>query len=121
MLTDQTERRLAEDIIREKALMRLEQEIPHGIDVEVEKFRMNQQGDLCEIAATVYCERESHKKIIIGKNGEALKVIGTMARKDIEKLLSTEREIKVYLNLWVKTRKDWRDDESSLKRMGYFD
>ena len=117
MITDQTERRLAEDIIREKALTLLNQEVPHGVDVEIESFRMRERDGLHEIHATVYCEKEAHKKIIIGEGGATLKRIGASARIGIERLLET----RVFLSLWVKVRKDWRNDDAALRRMGYFD
>ena len=117
MLTDQTSRRLVEDIIREKALKLLGQEIPHGVDVEVDAFSFRENDNLYEIRAGIYCEREAHKKIIIGKNGEQLKNIGTLARADIEKLQGA----RVFLGLWVKARKGWRDNEAMLRRMGYYD
>ena len=117
MITDQTDRRLVEDIIREKALLLLDQEIPHGVDVEVDRFANREKDGLLEINATIYCEREAHKKIIIGKNGDVLKRIGVLARPDIEKL----RDERVFLGLWVKVRKDWRNNEAALRRMGYTD
>ncbi|MDR3121175.1 MAG: GTPase Era [Clostridiales bacterium] len=116
-ITDQTERQLAADIIREKALKLLNQEVPHGIEVEIEQFRQRPATALYDIHATLYCERETHKKIVVGKNGESLKRIGASARADIERMLSS----KVYLNLWVKVRRDWRNDAAMLRRMGYFD
>ena len=117
MVTDQTERQLAADKIREKALRMLDKEVPHGIEVEIERFRHIDDKNLYEIYATIYCEKDSHKKIIIGKNGEILKKIGSSARIDIERMM----ESKVYLNLWVKTRKDWRNDTLALRRLGYYD
>ena len=116
MITDQTERRLAEDIIREAALKLLSDEVPHGVDVEAESYRLRERDGLYEIRATLYCEKESHKKIIIGKNGETLKRIGASARIELERLQGA----KVFLALWVKTRKDWRNDEAVLRRMGYY-
>jgi GTP-binding protein Era/rRNA maturation RNase YbeY len=116
MKTDQPEKRLIEDIVREKALRLLEQEVPHGIEAEVEVFR-RRNSVLYDVGVILYCEREAHKKIIIGKNGEALKRIGVSARPDIERLLSCA----VYLDLWVKVRKDWRNNDAMLRRMGYAD
>ena len=113
--TDQTSRQLAEEIIREKALKLLNDEIPHGIYVEIDKFqyRKNQKNiEICDIYATIYCIRESHKGIIIGKNGDKLKRIGTYARQDLEKLLDT----KVNLKLWVKVSKDWQEKDNIIKR-----
>ncbi len=113
--TDQTLRQLAEETIREKALMLLQDEVPHGIYVEVEKmkFRKNQKGeDLYDIEATIYCLRNSHKGIIIGKDGNMLKRIGQAARIDMEKNFGT----KVNLKTWVKVKEDWQDDASIIKR-----
>ena len=113
--TDQTLRQLAEETIREKALMFLQDEVPHGIYVEVEKmkFRKNQKGEpIYDIEATIYCLRNSHKGIIIGKNGQMLKKIGTYAREDLEKMLDT----KINLQLWVKVRKDWLNDTALVKK-----
>ena len=113
--TDQTLRQLAEETIREKALMLLQDEVPHGIYVEVEKmkFRKNQKGeDLYDIEATIYCLRNSHKGIIIGKDGSMLKRIGQAARIDMERNFGT----KVNLKTWVKVKEDWQDDDSIVKR-----
>lgn len=114
MLTDQPERFIVSEIIREKALRLLDQEVPHGIAVEIIQMKEKQNG-VDTIDAVIYCEKDSHKGIIIGRNGQMLKKIGTMAREDIEKLLGC----RVYLQLWVKVRKDWRDDPASLKGFGY--
>ena len=108
--TDQTLRQLAEETIREKALMLLQDEVPHGIFVKVEKMKRtkNKNGEpIYKIAAVIYCLRESHKGIIIGKNGAMLKRIGTLARKDMEHNFET----KVNLQTWVKVKKDWQNDE----------
>ena len=113
--TDQTLRQLAEETIREKALKLLQDEVPHGIYVEVEKmkFRKNQKGeDLYDIEATIYCLRNSHKGIIIGKDGNMLKRIGQAARIDMERNFGT----KVNLKTWVKVKEDWQDDDSIVKR-----
>jgi GTP-binding protein Era len=113
--TDQTSRPLAEEIIREKALKLLDQEVPHGIYVEVDKFQYRKKTngeDICDINANIYCIRESHKGIIIGKNGEKLKRIGTYARQDLEQILG----IKVNLKLWVKVSKDWQEKDNIVKR-----
>lgn len=113
--TDQTMRQLAEETIREKALKLLDQEVPHGIYVEVEKMqsRKNKQNeDIYDIEATIYCLRNSHKGIIIGKNGQMLKKIGTYAREDLEKMLDT----KINLQLWVKVREDWLNDTALIKK-----
>lgn len=112
-VTDQPERQIVAEIIREKALHCLEEEVPHGIAVVIEK--MKRRGHLTDIEATIICERESHKGIIIGKQGEKLKKIGTNARWEIEKLLSC----RIGLKLWVKVKKDWRDSDFLLKNFGY--
>lgn len=114
MITDQPERVLCAEIIREKALHNLRDEIPHGIGVEM--LQIKKVGEnLTEIHANVYCERESHKSIIIGKQGAMLKKIGSDARIDIERLLGT----KVMLQLWVKVRLDWRNRAGDLRTLGY--
>ena len=113
--TDQTLRQLAEETIREKALKLLQDEVPHGIYVEVEKMnlRQNKQGeDIYDIEATIYCLRESHKGIIIGKNGDMLKRIGRAARIDMEQNFG----LKVNLKTWVKVKEDWQDDTSIVKK-----
>ncbi len=112
-ITDQPMRQIAAELIREKALRLLEDEIPHGIAVSIES--MKEKGKICHIEATIVCERESHKGIIIGKNGQMLKKIGSLARPEIERLLETQ----VNLQLWVKVKKDWRDSEFLLKNFGY--
>ena len=114
MITDQPERILCAEIIREKALRHLRDEVPHGIGVEIMKIETLNAG-LTEINATVYCERDAHKGIIIGKHGTMLQTIGTEARIDIEKLLDTH----VNLKLWVKIRPDWRNNISDLRNLGY--
>ena len=112
-VTDETERQITGELIREKALKNLSDEVPHGIAVEVESMKV--RGNITDIEATIFCERESHKGIIIGRGGSMLKKIGTEARKDIEELL----EMHVNLKLWVKVKKDWRDSESLMKSFGY--
>ena len=112
-ITDQPERQIVAELIREKALRCLEDEIPHGIAVSIEQ--MKERKNLIDIEATIICERDSHKGIIIGKSGSMLKKIGSRAREDIEKLL----ECKVNLQLWVKVKKDWRDSDFLLKNFGY--
>lgn len=114
MMTDQPERLLCAEIIREKALHHLRDEIPHGIGVEIMKID-NLRDDFTEIHATLYCEKDSHKRIIIGKNGSMLKEIGSEARTDIEKLLGMH----VNLQLWIKIRPDWRNNLSDLRTLGY--
>lgn len=112
-VTDQPQRQIVAELIREKALRCLDEEIPHGIAVTIEKMKW--RGKIVDIEATIICERESHKGIIIGKQGTMLKKIGTNARRDIEKML----EYQVNLQLWVKVKKDWRDSEFLLKNFGY--
>ena len=112
-ITDQPQRQIVAELIREKALRCLEEEIPHGIAVTIEKMKW--RGRIVDIEATIICERESHKGIIIGKQGGMLKKIGSHARRDIEDLL----ESKVNLQLWVKVKKDWRDSDFLLKNFGY--
>ncbi len=112
-VTDQPERQIVAELIREKALRRLEEEIPHGIAVTIEKMKWRK--NIVDIDATIICEKDSHKGIIIGKQGGMLKKIGTDARKDIENML----EKQVNLQLWVKVKKDWRDSDFLLKNFGY--
>lgn len=109
---DSTVREMSAEIIREKILRLLDKEVPHGTAVEIESM---EEGEITRIKAVIYCEKATHKPIIIGKKGEAIKRIGSYARKDIEKLLDTQ----VYLELWVKVREDWRNQGSSLKELGY--
>lgn len=115
MITDQPERQIASEIIREKALQLLEDEIPHGIAVEITSMKKREGRDLVDVEATIFCERESHKGIIIGKGGNMLKQIGTRARMDIAALLGSP----IHLQLWVKVKKDWRDSDFLLKNFGY--
>ena len=114
--TDQNERQMIAEIIREKALMNLREEVPHGIGVEVLSVKEIRK-DLTEIQADIYCERASHKTIIIGSKGEMLQKIGSQARADIEKLLDCH----VNLQLWVKVRTGWMDSSSDLKSLGYWE
>lgn len=113
MVTDQPEKQIAAEIIREKMLWLLDKEVPHGIAIEITK--MQEKENITNIYATIYCEKATHKGIIIGKNGEMLKKIGTMARGDIEKMLDK----KVYLELWVKVKSDWRNSDFLIKNFGY--
>ena len=115
--TDQPERVMAAEIIREKVLRTTNKEIPHGVAVVVEKFTEDPKTGMVTIHATIYCERASHKGIILGKGGEGLKRIGTYARQDIENLLGA----KVYLNLWVKVKENWRDSAATVANFGYLD
>lgn len=112
-ITDQPQRQIVAELIREKALHSLEEEIPHGIAVTIERMKFGKK--LVEIDATIICERDSHKGIIIGKQGSMLKKIGSTARYEIEKMLDQ----KVNLQLWVKVKKDWRDSDFLLKNFGY--
>ena len=112
-ITDQPMRQIVAELVREKALRLLEDEIPHGVAVSIES--MKKKGKICHIEATIVCERESHKGIIIGKQGSMLKNIGTKARQELERML----EKKVNLKLWVKLKKDWRDSDAMIKNFGY--
>lgn len=114
-ITDQPERQIVAELIREKALRLLDEEIPHGIAVSIESMKERKKGHIVDIEATIVCERDSHKGIIIGKQGSMLKKIGTLARQEIENLL----DMKVNLQLWVKVKKDWRDSDFLLKNYGY--
>lgn len=116
-VTDQPERQIVAELIREKALRSLEDEIPHGIAVSIEKmkYRKSNGRTIADIEATIVCERDSHKGIIIGKQGAMLKKIGSKARLEIEDML----ECKVNLQLWVKVKKDWRDSDFLMKNFGY--
>lgn len=114
-ITDQPERQIVAEIIREKALHLLDEEIPHGIAVSIDRMKERKSNDIIDIEATVVCERDSHKGIIIGKKGEKLKRIGMMARQEIENLL----DMHVNLQIWVKVKKDWRDSDFLLKNYGY--
>lgn len=114
-ITDQPERQIVSELIREKALRCLNDEIPHGIAVAIDRMKERKTGNLIDIDATIVCERDSHKGIIIGKQGAMLKKIGTKARHDIENLL----DCRVNLKLWVKVKKDWRDSDFMIKNFGY--
>ena len=113
MITDQPERQLVAEIIREKILRTLNKEIPHGTAVVIEEFK--DEGGLLRIRAEIFCEKASHKGIIVGKNGASLKLIGTYAREDLEKLFGA----KVYLNLWVKVKENWRESARTVSNFGY--
>ncbi len=112
-VTDQPEKQIAAEIIREKMLWLLDKEVPHGVAIEITK--MQEKREITNIYATVYCEKATHKGIVIGKNGEMLKKIGSLARGDIEKMLDK----KVYLELWVKVKSDWRNSDFLIKNFGY--
>ena len=117
MVTDQPEKQVMAEIIREKLLWCLDREVPHGTAVEIEKFSEREDSGIIDIEAVIYCEKASHKGIIIGKNGAMLKKISTMARNDCEKFMGT----KVYLRCWVKVKENWRDSDFMLKNFGYRD
>jgi len=115
MLTDQHPKIWVSEIIREKALENLREEVPHSIAVEVEKMEKRKDKDIIDLEAIIYVERNSQKGIVIGKDGSMLKRIGSSARKEIELFLGK----KIFMRVWVKVKKDWRKDESSIKRFGY--
>ena len=114
-VTDQPERQIIAELIREKALRCLEEEVPHGVAVAIDQMKRRQGKKLMDIDATIICERDSHKGIIIGKHGAMLKKIGSQARPEIEEMLG----MKVNLTLWVKVKKDWRDSDFLIKNFGY--
>lgn len=113
MVTDQPERQIAAEIIREKLLRTLNKEVPHGIAVVIEEF--TDEGGLIRIRAEIFCEKESHKRIIVGKGGAGLKLVGTYARQELEKLFGA----RVYLDLWVKIKENWRDSLQTVANFGY--
>ena len=113
MITDQPQRQMAAEVIREKILRSLDKEIPHGVAVVIEEYK--DEGDMVRIRAEIFCEKASHKGILVGKNGETLKRIGSYAREDLEKML----DAKVYLNLWVKVKENWRDSQRGILNFGY--
>ena len=115
MITDQPERQVAAELIREKILRTLNKEVPHGTAVVIEEFR--EEGGLISIRAEIFCEKASHKGIIVGKGGASLKLIGSYAREDLEKMFGT----KVYLNLWVKVKENWRESARTVSNFGYRD
>ena len=114
-VTDQPQRQIVSELIREQALRCLDEEIPHGIAVSIDQMKWRADDSIVDIDATIVCERDSHKGIIIGKGGSMLKKIGSRARKEIEDLLETQ----VNLKLWVKVKKGWRDSDFLLKNFGY--
>ena len=116
MVTDQPERQVCAEIVREKLLLLLDKEIPHGTAVEVTKFS-ERDSEIIDLHVTIYCEKSSHKGIIIGKQGAMLKKISTYARQDIERFMGT----KVYLETWVKVKENWRDHEGLIRNFGYRD
>ena len=112
-VTDQSARQLAAEVIREKLLRTLDREVPHGVAVVIEEFR--EEEKIIRIRAEIFCEKASHKGIIVGKNGEELKLVGSYAREDLEKMFGK----KVYLNLWVKIKENWRDSSAAVGNFGY--
>ena len=114
-ITDQPQRQIVAEMIREKALRCLDEEIPHGIAVAIDRMKERPDGSVIDIDATIICEKDSHKGIIIGKGGSMLRRIGSRARMEIEKMM----EMKVNLQLWVKVKKDWRDSDFMIKNFGY--
>jgi GTP-binding protein Era len=112
-MTDQPERQIVAEVIREKILRTMEDEIPHGTAVVIEEFK--EEKKILRIRAEIYCERESHKRMLIGKNGVALKTIGTYAREDLEAFFG----VPVYLNLWIKVKERWRDSDTMLNHLGF--
>lgn len=115
MVTDQPERQIVSEMIREKTLRNLDDEVPHGIAVSIEKLKERKKKNIIDIDAVIICERDTHKGIIIGKQGNMIKKIGTQAREDIESLLAC----KVNLKIWVKVKKDWRNSDYLIKNFGY--
>ncbi len=115
MVTDQPERQIMAEIIREKLLWCLEREVPHGTAVEIDRFSQREDSDIIDLEATIYCEKASHKGIIIGKHGDMLKKISTMARADCERFMGA----KVYLRCWVKVKENWRDSDFLIRNLGY--
>ena len=115
MITDQPERQICAEIVREKILMCLEREIPHGTAVEVTRFSEREDSGIIDLDVTIYCEKTSHKGIIIGKHGAMLKRVGELARRDIEKFMGT----KVFLQTWVKVKENWRESAAQLRNFGY--
>ena len=113
ILTDQPERQLAAEVIREKLLRLLEEEIPHGTAVSIEEWK--EKRDVISIRAEIYCEKASHKGMIIGKNGKTIKTVGTYAREDLEKMLGT----RIFLDLYVRVKENWRDSDFTLRNFGY--
>ncbi len=114
MVTDQPEKQIVAELVREKLLMCLDREVPHGTAIEVTKFSERDDG-IIDLDVTIYCEKKSHKGMIIGKNGEMLKKIGQLARTDIERFMGT----KVFLQTWVKVKENWRDSQSAMRNFGF--
>jgi GTP-binding protein Era len=115
MLTDQPERMLVSELIREKILLLVSDEVPHGVGIEIISFKEREDRNLLEVQANIYCEKDSHKGILIGKGGTMLKKIGTLAREEIESILG----VKLFLQLWVKVKPGWRNNKNMLQSLGY--
>jgi GTP-binding protein Era len=113
-ITDRQERKIAAELIREQVLLHVKQEIPHGVAVVVEQYNERSNGSV-HIGATIYVEKDTHKAIVIGSGGAMLKQIGADARHEMQRMIGT----KVFLELWVKVRKNWRQDEREVRRLGY--
>lgn len=114
MISDQPERQLVAELIREKLLENLDKEVPHGVAVEIEQYKERDNG-IMDVSAVIYCERKTHKGIIIGKGGAMLKKIGAAARQECEELL----DAKVFLQLWVKVKEEWRNNPALIRNFGY--
>jgi len=117
MVSDQPEKQIVCEIIREKILRLLDKEVPHGVAVEMQYMNMRQDSDVCDISVVIFCEKESHKGIIIGKNGQMLKKIGSYAREDIEKIF----DCRAFIECWVKVKENWRNNSNMVKNFGYKD
>ena len=115
MITDQPERVIAAEIIREKILELVSEEVPHGVGVEVLSFKNREEKEILDIQANIYCDKKTHKGILIGKDGKMLKRVGSLSRIEIERIFNT----KVFLELWVKIKSDWRNSNTVLKTLGY--
>jgi len=115
MVTDQPERMIVSEIIREKILNLIDEEVPHGVGVEVVAFKEREDKEIIDIQTNIYCEKNSHKGIIIGKQGKMLKKIGSLSREEIQNLLGS----KVFLEIWVKIKPDWRNSSAMLRTLGY--
>ena len=115
MTTDQSDSQVCAEIVREKILYCLQREVPHGVAIEVTKFSQRNSSDIIDLDVTIYCEKASHKGILIGKGGEMLKKISTMARADIETFMGAQ----VYLQTWVKVKENWRDNLNTIRSFGY--
>ena len=115
--SDQPERQVMGELLREKVLLCLDKEVPHGVAVEISRFSEREDSGIVDVDAVIYCEKGSHKGIIIGKHGDMLKKISSLARHDMEKFMGT----KVYLQTWVKVKENWRDSVSAVRSFGYRD